>query len=48
MPESTGTGKFVARDKTASGEIQMSIVFNGQTMTITNSWKGQHLADQCD
>lgn len=48
MPVSTGTGKFVTRGKAASGEMQMSMVFNGQTMTITNSWKGQHLGDKCD
>lgn len=48
MPESTGAGRFVSHGKTASGEMQMSMVLNGQTMTITNSWKGQHLADKCE
>jgi hypothetical protein len=48
MPESTGAGRFVSHGKTASGEMQMSMVLNGQTMTITNSWKGQHLADECE
>ncbi|MDH3899999.1 MAG: DUF3617 domain-containing protein [Gammaproteobacteria bacterium] len=48
MPVSSGTGKFVIRGKTASGEMQMSMVFNDQTMTITNSWKGRHLGDKCD
>lgn len=48
MPVSGGTGKFVSRGKTASGEIQMSMVLNGRKMTISNSWKGQHLGDECD
>jgi len=48
MPQSSGTGKFVSRGKTASGEMQISMVLNGQTMTITSSWKGQHLTDKCD
>ena len=48
MPESSGAGRFVSRGETASGEMQMSMVLNGQTMTITSSWKGQHLADKCD
>lgn len=48
MPESSGTGKFTTSGKTAKGEMQMSMIFNGQTMTMTNSWKGQHLGDKCD
>lgn len=48
MPESSGAGKFVSRGKAASGEMQMRMVLNDQTMTITSSWKGQHLGDKCD
>jgi len=48
MPVSTGTGKFVTSGKSANGEMEMSMVLNGQTMTMTNSWKGQHLGDKCD
>ena len=48
MPESSGEGKFVTRGKTASGEMQMRMVLNGQTMTITNSWKGHYLGAKCD
>ncbi len=48
MPVSTGTGKFVSSGKSASGELEMNMEFNGQTMTMSNSWKGQHIADTCD
>jgi len=48
LPESTGTGKFVTRGKSANGEMQMKMVFNGQTMTMRNSWKGKYLGDKCD
>ena len=48
MPVYSGTGKFATSGKSANGEMQMSMVFNGQTMTMTNSWKGRHLGDKCD
>lgn len=48
MPESSGKGKFSTSGNSANGEMQMTMVLNGQTMTMTNSWKGQYLGDKCD
>jgi len=48
VPVSSGTGRFVSNGEAASGDMQMSMEFNGQTMTMTNNWKGQLISDTCD
>lgn len=48
MPASTGTASLVSHGRTASGVVQLAMVFNGQTLSLNSTLRGEHLSSRCD
>ena len=43
MPEMTGQGRLESNGDVTEGEMVMSVVFQGQEMTMRHHWKGTYL-----
>ncbi|MGB5474749.1 MAG: DUF3617 family protein [Gammaproteobacteria bacterium] len=48
MPDMNAEGHFESQGKTASGEMVMSMSFNGMNMEIRNTWQGKFISAKCD
>ena len=48
MPAMQGEGSFTTDGKTASGEMKMTMSFNGQNMEMGNRWEGRFISKECD
>ena len=48
IPPSSGTASLVSHGRTASGVMQVAMVFSGQTLALNSKWRGEHLSSRCD